>query len=305
MRTIERVIHFYEITFPGKEIDEYRNTLREIFNQVIELNKNLDKTRIDNHTGYLVCMKDVQFIPERELIKGKILRISMDAFPEIIDILSDNIRAIDAEEEDGIVETAHFVINYSNIKRIILALEHNNVGGKSGDYQRYVSLISNRLELGRVLLEPYVRDELETFIERIQKCSYFRARVKKENLDKLENFDKKLYTALDTARELGKSDTVEIMLNFDYRKKNDTPTIRQLINNIVRRLLKDRSYASCFEVLETKAEDAFNSHRLEVFDLISDKLKSLVRVERKDKEKVVVSADMFLKLEEQLNRHFK
>ncbi len=157
MKTIERVIHFYEISFPSKEINECRDTLREIFNHVIELNNDLDKSRIDKHTGYWVCMKDVQFTPEKELIKGKILRIGMDAFPEIIDTINDNIRAIEAEEEDGIVETAHFVIDYSNVKSIILALEHNNIGGKSGDYQRYISSISNKLELGRVIFNTFAK----------------------------------------------------------------------------------------------------------------------------------------------------
>ncbi len=229
----------------------------------------------------------------------------MDSFPQIIDISEDIIRDIEVNDSDGLVETSHFMVDYNLSHSIILAMEHNHQGGKSNDLLKYINFVSSKYGIDKIMIEPYIKDSLETFVERIQRCAYFRARVKKEHIPAIQNLNGKLYTALDTAQELGKSDIVEILLTSDYRKKGETTAMTNLVRDLARRLFNQRSFAKNFEVLEAKAEDSDNFHRLEIFDLLSDKLKSLVRVQRRDRVKVIISSDMFLNLEIEINRHFK
>jgi hypothetical protein len=190
-------------------------------------------------------------------------------------------------------------------KHIILAIEYNQQGGKSNDLQRYINFINHELELNSIRFEPYVKDELESFIRRIQKCAFFRVKVKKENIPYVEQLNERLYTSLNSMQQLGKSDTVEIILNYNLHKDSETRTMTSLIKNFTSYLVQHRSFSEHFENLEVRAEDEDNHRRMELFDLLSDKLKSLVRVERRERAKVVISIDMFNKLQDELNRHFK
>ena len=112
--------------------------------------------------------------------------------------------------------------------------------------------------------------------------------------------DKSLFSALNASIEQFKSEYATLKLKFDYRQRQTTKEINRSIFNIIGKLIKNRSNTEYFNVLTVRAEDNDKNNLLENFDLLVDKVKSEVSVEKKKRYRTVVSLDIFDKMKSEL-----
>jgi hypothetical protein len=138
----------------------------------------------------------------------------------------------------------------------------------------------------------------------MNRVSEFFVRVHKNEISRIAGVDVGLFEACSAAEKYGKSEYVVIELKFNWRKVEVTPfTVKA--KKLIGKLLGNKKHADIFDKLVVRAEDADKRNRLEAFDLLSDKIKSDVSVQRKHKTKIVISQDMFEKLESELIRLIK
>jgi len=75
-----------------------------------------------------------------------------------MNIQTDETRGIEAQEEEGLVETTHFIIDYSGEQKK-LAIEYNMFGARMGDFVKYIQNIGiNKQALSNVGFLPIVLD---------------------------------------------------------------------------------------------------------------------------------------------------
>ena len=65
----------------------------------------------------------------------------------------------------------------------------------------------------------------------------------------------------------------------------------------------ERVLASDYEKLEIIAEDSDKNDRLNAFDLLIDKAKDILQVERREKSRTIISLDMFAKMNDSWQKH--
>lgn len=299
---IKRTIHFYELKFDFLEdfMPEDGDQFREIFRIIISLAKTRANIRYQEFGEKSIFIQDVKIEPNNKLVIGKLRCVRTDILPEIMNKNTDEARGIEAKEEEGLVETTHFVIDYSR-KTKKLAIEHNQFGAKITDFIHYLQNIGvSKKALKTVGFTPIVKDELSKLHDRIRRCSEFVVKVHKDNIEEIKKLDDKIYSALKASIDHFHSDYATLILKFDYRQRKETKEINKSIFNIIRKLIKDKDKTELFNTLSVKAEDSDKNELLENFDLLIDKVKSEVTVEKKKRYKTVVSVDIFEKIKTEL-----
>lgn len=302
MEYTKRTIHYYELElspFPAKTVDIL---IYEIFRHIIELNTHKARERFIKGPGYLSCTREVLFRTNENIIQGKLLRIRMDSFPELIDVAEDIVKDIVKGEDDGVVESTHFMIKYTK-KAVTIAMEFNQFGAKINELKWYVDFYLRRLELDCVLLyKSIVQDDIETFFRRINRCSSLMMKVHKDNVKRVQQVSPELFSAANAALEVGESEYVELFIKFDYQKRTDTPEITGKVKTWLNFFNRNKELSkSIFDDFTVKAEDTDKNYRLEYFDFISDKVKSYVNVQLRPQSRSIVSLDMFEKIEKEFN----
>ena len=301
---VKRTINYYELdfkfetTFNPQDGDQFKM----FFSIITSLAKTRAAIRYQKFGEKLIFFQDLKFEANGRLIVGKIRCIRKDVFPEIMNTKTDVAKGIDAAEEEGLVETTHFVIDQSK-KTKKLALEHNQFGAKITDFINYVIGIGKDKKILRTAgSRPLVHNELKEYKNRINRCSEFVVKVHKDNVEKLKSVDTGLYSALQSASDQFKSEYATLILKFNYRKKLETEEISRSISNIIDKLIQKPNNVHLFNTLSVKAEDEEKNNLLEIFDLLVDKIKSEVSVEKKERYRTVVSNDMFEKMKSELFR---
>jgi hypothetical protein len=112
--------------------------------------------------------------------------------------------------------------------------------------------------------------------------------------------DNGLYTALEASIEHYKSEYATLDLKFDYRKRANTKEISTTIGRLIDKLIGNPEKTTVFSALEVKAEDSQKNNRLEVFDLLIDRVKDRLKVEKKPRFRTVVTADILVKMQDTL-----
>lgn len=299
-KKVERIINFYECWI---ENDSSQKFAIECF----KLNKTL--IEIKDRSRYLVCADGgylyVSTSSRAELgiayIQGKIRKIRMDNFPEIMHTFEDRVRDIEAEAAEGVVETTHFVIDL-RYERPVVAMEHNQFGPKMGDFSRYLQHISAVGEFTKIVHNSPIIDEklLRTLQERILNCHRLTIKVNKDDQSQLESLHHGFASGMDACEEFGETKSYEMVINFDDKNHPGTPRANNNILSIVRGFLQKPEYTEHIEKLNLEANDAFNDGKLESFDLLLSKIKRKVIVSRREKSRTVVSAEMFEKLHDEI-----
>jgi hypothetical protein len=299
---IKRTIHFYYLDFEFTEEFKPENgdNFREIFKIIIALAESRDNIRYQEFGEKLIFIQDVKFEPSNNVIIGKLRCVRKDILPEIMNTKTDEARGIEAKEEEGLVETTHFVIDYTK-KEKKLAIEYNQYGAKIGDFVKYIQNIGvNKNAVRTIGFIPVVKDELSKIQERIKRCSEFIVKVHKDNIEEIKSLDDNIYSALKSSIDHFKSDYATLILKFDYKLRPETKEMNKSISNVIGMLIKDRTKIELFNHLSVKAEDADKNNLLENFDLLVDKVKSEVSVEKKNRYRTVVSADIFQKMKSEI-----
>jgi Txe/YoeB family toxin of Txe-Axe toxin-antitoxin module len=301
---IEKTVHYYLLDFKFN-IDFKPNdgdSFREIFRIIVALSTKKSTIRYQRFGEKSIFIQDIKFIPNDKQILGKLRCVRTDLLPEIMNTKTDEARGIEALEEEGLVETTHFVIDYSK-KNKILAIEYNQFGAKITDFVQYIQNIGTAKKAISVLgYTPIIKNELSQYSRRINRTSEFIVKIHKDNVEKIKNLDTGLYTALKASLEQFESDYALIDLKFDYRQRKETSKINKSIFNVIRSLIKKPEKTELFNTLTVKAEDEDKNNRLEVFDLLVDKVKSKIKVEKQPRYRTIISEDLYQKIQSEIIR---
>ena len=310
---IQRVIHYYEIKAdfdPDFKLDDskYDTPFQALLSKVTRLAKAKHSDRYQQFGEKRLFINDQSFTsqPGRHVVKGKLLSVRQDFFPEIMDTATDTLRDIEALEAEGIVETTHFIAqerNNNRTNKIKIALEHNQFGARITDLKYYLEAIGRKYGIVRRLdFAPLIEDELSTYKDRIGHVSEITLKVHRNNLPYLAQANDDLFGSLDAAAKHFEEEYLTVNLKYNVRQARKTPTSnsaqrsQNIVQQLVRLLTRRPNDAELFEKLEVKAEDHEKHDRIAAFDLLINKVKDTISVERRHPSKTLVSTDMFAKM---------
>jgi len=301
---IEKTIHYYNLNFQFEK--DFKpadgDHFRGLFEIIVTLAKTKDGIRYQNFGEKSIFIQDVKFHPSLKQISGKLRCVRTDLLPEIMNTKTDEARGIETLAEEGLLETTHFIIDYSK-KNKKLALEYNQFGAKINDFVLYIQNIGVQKKAVDLLgYSPLVKDELSQYINRINRTSEFIVKIHKDNIEKIKNIDTGIYTAAKAALDQFASEYALLDLKFDYQKKQDTKKVNQSIFNTIRNLIKKPENAEFFNTLSVKAEDEEKNNKLEVFDLLVNKIKSNIKVQKQPRYRTIISADILEKMQVEIIR---
>ena len=301
---IDKTIHYYLLDF--KFDDGFKPTdgdkFRDIFRIIIALSNKKAPIRYQHFGEKSIFIQDIKFVPDTKQILGKLRCVRTDLLPEIMNTKTDEARGIEALDEEGLVETTHFILDYS-LKSKRLAIEYNQFGARISDFVQYIQNIGiTKKAIKSIGYTPIVKNELSQYVRRINRTSKFVVKIHKDNIEKIKSVDTGIYTAAKASLEQFESDYALIDLKFDYRQKQETSKVNKTIFNTIRKLIKNPEKTELFNTLTVKAEDEDKNNRLEVFDLLVDKVKSRIKVEKQPRYRTVISADLFEKIQIEIIR---
>lgn len=300
---VAKTIHYYLLDFEfneGFEADD-KDLFREFFLIIKKLVDSKDKKRYVVSGGKILIIQDINFKSTEKILRGKLLSARLDMFPQLLDLSTDQMEGLDVKETQGIVETTHFLIDYSSIKNKKLGIESNMFGARITDFAYYLeqlgSMTSSLKKLG---FNVYAKDELKKFQQRIDRCSEFHIRVHRDFLSKIKQVDGGLATKMNLIQKQFQTEQIELKLKFDYKKRVHTKEMTNFAQKLIGKLIKKKEYTMLFNKLSVKAEDKENDNLLGVFDLLVDKVSSTIRVQREPKHRIIVSIDMFKKMSDEM-----
>ncbi len=293
--TVERTINYFELK-PTLSKEGSTSDFTAVFKKIIALSRTKSGERFVMNNDKLLYLTDIKFDNTLKRISGKLLNIRMDGFPELMNTKDDAIRDITAAEEEGIIETSHFILSLAK-KPMILSLEFNQYGPRINDFIFYLEhFIFKEGVSAKIEYNPFVRDDLENYKKRIHRVSSVVAKVHKDDVKRVNEYDKDLFDAIATAANISEAEYVTLELKYDYRNMPDTPVIRNKILKIINKLISNKKAYSVFTKLVVKAEDNEYNDKLKNFDLLNIWIKTRIMVEKKPKSRVIVSADIFSKM---------
>lgn len=306
--TIKRTIHYYEIdidfheefTTAGSDGDLFR----EFFSTIAHLGETKDKMRYQQIGERKIFIQGVRFdTTGKKIIHGMLRCVRADLLPEIMNMTNDMTKGIEVLEDEGIVETTHFVIDYT-AKKKKLAIEYNLYGAKITDLLQYWDIIGTTLRCTKegIKYKPIVKNELSKMKERLGKCSEMIVSVHKDNINAIEKMDKQTYSALKATKEQFNSEYATLSLKYDYRQRATTSEANKSLFNLINNLIKTPESVGLFNVLKAKSEDKLNNYKLEIFDLLIDRVQSRISVEKVPKYRTIVSNHMFEQMKEEMKR---
>ena len=292
---VERTINYFELS-PSLSKEGSTADFTAVFKEIIALSRTKSSERFVIHNDKMLYLTEIKFDNILKRISGKILNIRMDGFPEIMNTKDDVIRDIEAAEEEGIIETSHFILSLAK-KPMILSLEFNQYGPRINDFIYYLEYFILKAGVtAKIDYKAFVRDDLENYKNRIHRVSSVIAKVHKDDVKRINEYDKDLFDAIETAARISEAEYVTLELKYDYRSMADTPVIRQKILKIINKLISIKKAHSVFSKLIVNAEDSAQNDKLKDFDLLNIWLKTKLKVEKKPKSRVIVSADIFSKM---------
>ncbi|KEQ28748.1 hypothetical protein N180_18795 [Pedobacter antarcticus 4BY] len=301
---IEKTIHYYNLRFKFEK--DFKPTdgdkFRALFEIIVILAKTKARIRYQRFGEKSIFIQDVKFHPQIKQISGKLRCVRTDILPEIMNTKTDESRGIEALAEEGLLETTHFIIDYSK-KDKKLALEYNQFGAKINDFVLYIQNIGlHKKAVDSLGYSPLVKDELSQYISRINRTSEFIVKIHKDNIERIKDVDTGIYTAAKASLDQFESEYALLDLKFDYQKKKETKKVNQSIFNTIRNLIKKPENSELFNTLSVKAEDENKNNRLEIFDLLVDKVKSNIKVQKQPRYRTIISADILEKMQAEIIR---
>jgi hypothetical protein len=296
----DRIINYFDIA--PKYLASTTETIIDLFTKINQLKIDKDPARFEQYGDKYIYITDIVINKTTKQIDGKVLHIRKDAFPELMDISDDKIRDVEATNNEGIVEKTHFILSYKK-KEMTLSFEHNQYGARISDFTFYLEQkgLKNGI-LDKILYNPISRDNLTSVRKRIKNISYIVAKVHKDNIKRIKEYDEDLFSALKTVEEATYAEYVTLELKYDYVKGVQGTAIRSKLDKIIDKLIKSTSIP--FNKLQVKAEDSESNNLLKDFDLLNLWYRSNLKVELKDKSKTIVSVDIIEKMRSELNKEF-
>ncbi len=306
--TITRKIYYYEIVFRKfKQAEDENRDYREIIDKIKSSCDNNYKNRFlakkpgdENKYGVINYMN---FRGKDGLCGFKFIRMRKDVFPQIMNDINASLEDITDAENKSVVESTHIIADYRNKDVLKLGIEFNFEGPRISDFMVYLRQIGASLKFSRSLITTIMsNDTLEEVANKIGDCKMLQIKVLKENVKNVKAHDNELGTVLENLKKFSKSKYFTLNIRLDFEKNNRSN--RDRILKFVRTFTKDKDALDSYEIFKIEAEDTSKDERVfESFDLLMDKIKSRVKVERKVTSKVIITNKMYkLMLSEYTNK---
>ena len=301
-----RSLYYYELDFSAyKNFEGVEHNYLQCLQHVNKLVSDKNKSRYLKRENDTLFFGQLDFIPDKKYIKGKLFKVRNDIFPQLINMTNEDISDLIIDEEQGVLETTHFLIDYRRKNKAQIALEYNHYGARITEFVKYLSYLGRQTKtIKRVDMTPLVRDRLESIATRVNRVSKFTVKVHKDNINRIQEIDEGLGTTFYHAQNYSNSDYVTLGLKLDYKEKTDTSTIRESLMNWVRKFISSPEEVENFEQFRIEAEDEENNNKLEVFDLLIDKEQSKISTEKKSSSRTIISDIFFPKIIEEYERKY-
>ena len=266
------------------------------------LSKSKDECRYQPIGGKLLFVQDVVFVNHEKLIRGKIRAVRTDEVPELLNMDTDTTRDIDRAEKEGIVETVHFVVSYRNrMKRI--AIEYSPTGAKAHEFKSYLLLIGEISKLEAVYMERIVNSNvLDEVQRRMGRIGNIHMQVPKDSIGQLAKLEGKVASLFAEAHEYADTDSVTLDLTFNAKRRVQTDKAKEILTTLTKNIKRNELATEAFESLTVRMEDTEHNKAMEVFDLLSDKAKTRITVEKRPSGNGLVSEDIFQKMSREMER---
>ena len=195
------------------------------------------------------------------------------------------------------------MIDYSNNNFPRLLIENVQTGAKINELVNLISSMGQNAGLLKSLIcNILTRDVLKQLKNKMGGVSEFVFKIDRGNILSASKMGNGLFSGMESAAEQFLVEYVEIKMKFDYKIFSNAP-IQNEIKNLVSSLIKKPSQTQLFEQLKVKAQN-IDSNKLEAFDLLIDKVKVEVSVQKREKYRTVLSEHMFsLMYEESTKNH--
>nr|WP_320022212.1 hypothetical protein [uncultured Draconibacterium sp.] len=306
--TVVRKIYYYEIVFRKyKQAEDENRNYREIIDKIKSScdsnykNRFLRKKPRDENKYGVLNYKN--FKGKDGLYGFKFIRMRKDVFPQIMNDIDANIEDITDAENKSIVESTHIIVDCRDKEVLRLGIEFNFDGSRINDFMVYLRQIGSNIKFSRSLITSIIsNDTLEEVANKIGDCKMLKIKVLKENVKNVKEHDNELGTVLENLKKFSKSKFFTLNIRLDFEKNNRKNKDRIL--KFVRTFTKDKDTLDSYEIFKIEAEDTSKDERVfESFDLLMDKVKSRVKVERRVSSKVIITSKMYkLMLSEYINK---
>ena len=229
----------------------------------------------------------------------------MDLFPELINTNDDNIREIQADDNEGILESSHFILVQKG-NRYILSLEHNQYGPRVSDFHFITNhYLTNSDLIKSYNINPLANDIKIDYQKRIGHVSYFIAKIHKDNVSRIDKIDSGIASAFKTISEIAESEYVTFKINVGKSQMETSSRIKRIVLKIVNYFQESPDSNANFEILRLRAKDTENEMKMKDFDLLNIWIKSTLRVDKKPKSRVIFTTDIIQKMIKDFDNQLK
>ena len=297
-----RTVHYYDITFSFKDDSLPQEHFVELFRQIIKMSQDRAENRYFRSVDKRLFIQGINFVPSEKQIHGKLRAVRLDVSPEILNMATDEARDIDMAEEEGIVETTHFVIDYKKNRRRI-AVEYNVTGAKAHELAQYLESVGASAGLQAVVLKPILtEDSLQDFQRRVDALKSLEICVPADSIGQIQKYDPGLASSLAASREFFNCNKLVFRPDFDLTSQSQVNSGLAFVKGIIAQWRRNPLRRKDFETFKVRAKDSDARGTLQIFDLLKDDVKDRISVERRAKSRVLNSVDMFSKIVEAMRK---
>jgi hypothetical protein len=304
---LDRIIHFYQLVFSfdtDAPQHQYRKIV-DVFRDIKKITSERDGRRYQPMNDKFLFINDIDFDTTNKYIKGKLLSVRQDLMPQLIGMSDDEVSDIAARDDQGIVETNHFIIYYGG-RKVYIAFEYNRSGAFIQEMTYYIKAVPKQtVELQELDYLPIVRDDINEIKRRMNAISSLTVQLHKSNEEVLREFPEGTASAMRTLLNIENIDYANVDLKFKVDRAQGTPegeSPESIIGKLIEGIQRGRIRKNNIDKILVVARDEDNGNKMALFDLLFDKVKSKISVDRNPKSRTIVSNQMFEKMWQELNR---
>ncbi|WP_151087405.1 DUF6731 family protein [Hymenobacter baengnokdamensis] len=298
----DRTVHYYDITFSFKDDSLPQEHFVELFRQIIKMSEDRAENRYFKSVDKKLFIQGIRFVPAEKQIHGKLRAVRIDISPEILNMATDEARDIEMAEDEGIVETTHFVIDYKKNRRRI-AVEYNVAGAKAHELAEYLEHVGASAGLLAVVLKPLLtEDSLKDFQRRVDALKSLEICVPSDSIGQIQKYSPGLATSMSVSKDFFNCNRLVFRPDFDLSSANQLNSAMAFVKDIINEWTRNPLRRKDFETFKVRAKDSDSRGTLQVFDLLKDDIKDRISVEKRAKSRVLNSLDMFGKMVDSMQK---
>jgi len=286
MSKADRKINYYKVGL--KKSGDISRHLNEVLIKIEEFKEdNSSKRRYSNPTGPDIEFSTLSLKGDFYNIKAVAIR---DEFPEVISKTDGSTEILEQEEDEtkGIPNNTHIVIYVGRkVEQPIIAIESTQKGPRIKDIGFFFNrvLINLGIKGNEFSFEPVFAFQLETLQERIgNEIAQFKMLVHKDDIADIMAYDDETGKLLKHSSEYAESEYIYLNFKIDFKRtKNPFPRegLASRVRSVINILLNKPQSKNHFRKLDLWARDHQSGNQLRLFDLLEQKVASVVKAERK------------------------